>query len=498
MIPVFGRESLYLLKVKKRAIISVLSGNVIDSLCVSWFNREFLSKSQNTDATVEKMIYWAYGFIGTTGYCILRLLLPLLLPLGGRYFSALDQRLGIYTEDLGKSGQTSVRIWLHASSVGEVQAAATLVDALSQAYSGIEYILTTTTVQGCAHAQKKMPHGVTCLLAPLDVPVIVRKALHALVPDIYICLETELWPAMLKEAQKKGVVTGILNGRISERSFRSYLKCRKVFASILGGVQRIATISADDADRYLKLGVNENRLSVCGNIKNASSETNEPTTVRENHRRYLQIQTERVLICGSTHGNEEEQLLQVFNQLHLQHDLVLILAPRHLQRLDDVEKTIARYNFACQKYSELTNEQRTSSVILLDTMGDLAKIYSAGDFIFCGGSLVPCGGHNIMEAIRWQLPVYYGSSMEDFMEAASLAENAGCGFRVVDKDALLRILKEHMADPRMYRQICKQAQKLMNHRNEVVKKQVDVVGLLLQEVAAMYKQHSSISQQVKG
>ena len=446
---------------------------------------------------MEKMIYWLYGCIGTTGYCILRPLLSLLLPIGGRYFSALDQRLGIYTDDFSKRGHDSVRIWLHASSVGEVQAAATLVSALSQTYGGVEYILTSTTEQGHAHARKNMPDEVSCLMAPLDVPVIVRKALHTLAPDMYICLETELWPAMLKEAQAKGVVTGILNGRISERSFRSYRKFRFFFAGIIGRLSRIAAISEHDADRYLKLGAGEDRVSVCGNIKNASSEIRVSESARELHRSYLQVENEQVLICGSTHGGEEEQLLQVYSRLQQERELVLVLAPRHLQRLEEVEKTIIRHNLVWQRYTALKEEKRTSAVIVLDTMGDLAKIYSAGDFIFCGGSLVTRGGHNIMEALRWQRPVYYGPSMEDFLEAASLAESAGCGFPVADKDALVRILSKHMKDFRLYREICANAQKLMGRRKEAVKKQVEVVGCLLRDIMQVRNQRFSVSQQVK-
>ncbi|PIE58717.1 MAG: hypothetical protein CSA33_02120 [Desulfobulbus propionicus] len=442
---------------------------------------------------MERIVYWAYGCIGTVGYCLLRPFLSLLLPLGGRYFSALDQRLGIYTRELGGKRTDTLRIWIHASSVGEVQAASLLITALTKSYADLEYVLTSSTAAGRSHAQKILSEEILCLMAPLDVPIVVRKALHTLAPDVYICLETELWPAILREARVRGVIIGMVNGRLSARSYRSYARGRFFFTHLIKGFSHIAVISQDDRERFVRLGAREDRVYVCGNIKHAARGGELPLGLREKHRQYLQAGRARVLVCGSTHAHEEEQLLRMFGALRQQADFLFVLAPRHLNRLEEVEKSMQRLGLHWQRYTALTAECRTCAIILLDTMGDLAEVYSGADFIFCGGSLVKRGGHNIMEALRWQRPVYYGPSMEDFQEAAALAEAAGCGFQVADSVELLHVIGKHLHDSKLYREICMRAKRLMSTKTPVVDRQVEVVGHLIREASSSFDGFSAPS-----
>lgn len=382
------------------------------------------------------------------------------------------------------AGSLTLRIWIHAASVGEVQAARILIDELNARHDGVEYFLSTMTKHGRGVAEKQLPPEVTCFLAPLDIPIVVRRFLSTVEPDLYVCMETELWPAMFIELQRSGTPSMILNGRMSPRSFQRYSMIRSLIGAVLGSLSATAVISEVDSRRFKELGAPSETLSVTGNIKYDFPGLDLPE-IRRVHRELIQAGEDVVFICGSTRSGEEQILLSVFQTLKRNCDkhLIWVIAPRHLERLEYIKKFLSRNGLEFDLYSNMKKKGRTCDVILVDSMGDLSHLYSAGDLNFVGGSLVNNRGHNIMEAARWGRPVYYGPSIDDFNDAADILEHAGGGFRVENGEELAKVLIEHLGDKTMYNKACENAANAVSLQQGAAGRQVNMVLKLLLDAA---------------
>ena len=420
------------------------------------------------------MLHQLYSGLGAGGYLLLSFLRPLVEAVGGRFAYGFSQRLGRYPRQGLADRFGGKTLWVHASSVGEVQAAIVLVTGLLAAENEVRVVVTSTTEQGNRLARSRMPATVVCLMAPLDLPQAVRAALRTIRPDCYICLETELWPVMLAQAKRAKIPMLLLNGRLSQRSFDRYRHIQRYMASLLDGFRAVAVISEADGQRYEALGVPAARVKVCGNLK-YDMPAELPDRVRSTSRRRLCVTTERVFLCGSTHEGEEALLLNVFQALAGQDPTVWVIAPRHLERVPAVEAFLVRSGTAFDRFSTLAASGRRTKVILLDSMGDLADLYAGGDFIFCGGSLVDRGGHNVMEAARWGRPVYFGPHMKDFRDAADMLIQAGGGFQVADVDALVALVLSHSDKPDYYTLAGVRAAEVAARQRGAVSRQVDVV-----------------------
>lgn len=423
------------------------------------------------------MLHLLYSTLGRGLYLSLLLFRPLLEKVGGRYAYGLAERLGRYSYCPPDDGRRRT-VWIHASSVGEVQAALLLAAALHRTDNDPQVVCTSTTEQGNRLARSRLPAHVPCLMAPLDVPQAVQRALHTLRPDLYICLETELWPVMLRAMRQAGVPMLLLNGRLSERSLRRYQWIQAYMASLVSGFAGVAAISEGDGRRYAALGVPESRIRICGNMK-YDMPAGHPGQVRLHSRHRFGVTTQTVFLCGSTHQGEEELLLPVFRRLGQQDDTVWVVAPRHLERLPVVEAFFTRSGIPFERISRLVPGSRRAAVVLVDTMGDLADLYAGGDYIFCGGSLIDCGGHNVMEAARWGRPVYFGPYMKDFYDAAELLTEAGGGFQVGDADELAALLLDHLSTPGQHVAACARAAEIAGRQRGAVRKQVALVRHVL-------------------
>jgi 3-deoxy-D-manno-octulosonic-acid transferase len=424
------------------------------------------------------LLHQLYSGLGAGVYPLLQLLRPLIEPIGGRIAHGLSQRLGDYTGQAFAPRPGYRTIWLHAASVGEVQAAIVLVRALLESTDRVRIVVTSTTEQGQRLAVSRMPADVICLMAPLDMPQAVRRALLALRPDGYVCLETELWPVMLAEAKRAGVPLLLLNGRLSLRSFERYRHIRGFMASLLEGFHQVAVISEADRQRYAALGVPAARIEVCGNLK-YDMEATSPGQVRAASRRRLGVDAERVFLCGSTHEGEEAQLVEVFRALIARGPAIWVIAPRHLERLPAVESVLRGAGLPFDHFSKLSGNKRNADVIVVDTMGDLADLYAGGDYVFCGGSLVDRGGHNIVEAARWGRAVYFGPHMKDFQDAAEMLIAAGGGFQVADSGALVQLLIAHVDAPESYAFACAHAAGMAVRQRGAVASQAAMVRRML-------------------
>ncbi len=402
-------------------------------------------------------MYTLYSMIIGLGFYLLLPFALLYVGISGRHRQGLGQRLGLYRAIPRSPGRP--RIWLHAASVGEVQAARAIVKELQRLLPRVEFILTTMTLHGRKVAEDQFPQDVICLLAPLDVPGVVGRVLTKLAPDVYVCIETELWPLLLHTASDRGVKVVQVNGRLSAGSVAGYMRTGFFARRVLENFSRMAVISEADCKRYLALGAVAERLEIAGNVKYDLQLPSEPERVRNRLRRILGVGGEtEVLVAGSTHTGEEEMLLPIIPRLSADRPIVLLLAPRHLKRLTGLREMLRGKGIPYNLFSELrAGGQRRHSLVIVDSLGELAEIYSVATYVFCGGSLVARNGHNIMEAAIWDRAVFYGSSMADFHDAVLLLESVGAGFMVRDAEDLAVRIQGCRNNPEPYHQACLRA-----------------------------------------
>jgi 3-deoxy-D-manno-octulosonic-acid transferase len=336
-------------------------------------------------------------------------------------------------------------IWVHAVSVGEVQAAALLIGALRARRPDSAITLSCATPTARVRALALLP-GVDVRYAPYDLPGSVRRCFARLAPRMLIVLETELWPNLLHQAQRLRVPVLIASARVSARSARIHRRLPGLLRAALAANTWVAAQSDADAQRFAALGVPPERLSVVGNIK---FDRTPPPGQRE---RGAQLRSRyaagrAVWVAGSTHAGEEQIVLEA-HRLVLGHEpqLLLILAPRHPPRFDAAAASVAAHGFTCVRRSGGAPEA-DGQVLLLDTLGELADFYAAADVAFVGGSLVPVGGHNLLEPAALGLPVLSGPEQFSSPDIARVLRAQGALTIVHDAAELAAALARLLADP---------------------------------------------------
>ncbi|GAB4345579.1 MAG: 3-deoxy-D-manno-octulosonic acid transferase [Desulfobulbaceae bacterium] len=432
------------------------------------------------------LLYRIYSTLGTLLFLLSYPVVKLAAAIAPDLTGDLGKRFGIGFKCPSRQNGY-FRVWIHAASVGEVRAAGILIREIVSRENRCEIFLSTMTSQGRSVAGRSLPRNVFRFPAPLDAPCNVRRFLSAIKPDLYLCVETELWPAMFFELRRSRVPAFIVNGRLGPASFRRYLLVRGVMRRILENIYGLAVISEADGDRFIELGADPDAVQVTGNVKYDFPAADIAST-RSAYRKLLGAEAETVLVCGSTRTGEEEQLLRLYEALRKDRGegVVWVLAPRHLERLDEVRRLLNGAGLEFDHYSDLRIRERRKPVVLVDTMGDLADIYSAGDVNFVGGSLVPRRGHNIMEAARWERPVYYGPGIEDFRDAAEALEEAGGGFRVADVQELATLALRHLRDRAEYERACRGAAETVHRQRGAAARQAEMV---LRQLSAREQPH---------
>ncbi len=363
-------------------------------------------------------MYTLYSLLLTIGAL---LALPWFLWKGratGKYLRTFRERMGRLPVYLNVDGERS--IWIHAVSVGEVLAARPLVPQLRERFPRHRLFLSVTTMTGNAVARKSI-RGVDGLFyAPFDFPHPVRHAMEVLNPSLLVLVETELWPNLIHEAHRRGTRVALVNGRVSPRSFAGYRRLGRFLRSVLSEIDLFLMQGAAHADRVRALGAPPDRVQVTGNLK---FDALEPGRLPERLVRLLHgtPATPRPLwVAGSTVGGEEELVLSAFHKVRERIPQArLLLAPRHPERFDLVAPLVEAAGFRCLRRSALDPVRWTDGeVLLLDTLGELAQLYALASVVFVGGSLVPSGGHNILEPAMAGKPVVVGPHMENFQEIA--------------------------------------------------------------------------------
>ena len=378
------------------------------------------------------------------------------MVLTGKYRKSLGPKFGRLAPETASLLKGSPRIWVHAVSVGEVTAAAPIVAALRGLFPEACIVLSTGTETGQEMARKLVTAATAHIYYPLDIPRIVRKVVGLVDPDVFIPVETELWPNFIRTCRARGTRIVLANGRLSPRSFKRYHATAFFWKEVLAALDEAGVISETDAERLVGLGMPAGRVHVLGNAKyDGLAARVSPGLEREIAGRLGIAPGDEVLVAGSTHEGEEAALLDVYRRLlEYRPDFKLILVPRHIERGGAVAELVRQAGFGDLIRMTEINAGRSRGderVILVDVIGELFKIYSLASVVFCGGSLVPKGGQNILEAAAWGKVVFYGPHMEDFRDEKALIEEAGAGICIEDGAALLTGIRELLDRPDLLR-----------------------------------------------
>ena len=397
------------------------------------------------------MIYLLYNIILTF---ILILLAPyfLLRSLVEKGFrKELAERMGFF-----RTLPVKRPIWIHAASVGEVFCSIPLLKRMKVELPHCSIVLTTMTRTGNEAAKNSIPEANCILFFPIDHPLTVRRVIKSIQPGLLLIAETELWPNFLQSCGKNGVPIVLFNGRISEKSFRRYQLLKFFFKECLKYISLFLMQTEEDRNRIIEIGASPEKTKVAGNLKFDQASPLFTQEMIAEMSKLLRLQGEEIiLIAGSTHSGEEEILIGLFKELRkLDSHLVLLLAPRHLERLEEVERILKKESISWMRRTSLSMDQNRSpqelkepsEVILLDTMGELMSLYRLGTMVFIGGSLVPVGGHNPIEPLLFKKCVLFGPYMFNFSEISQSLLQAGGAIQVDGKEDLFFQLKRLLSD----------------------------------------------------
>jgi len=369
----------------------------------------------------------------------------------GQYAEGLKERFGYIDSDITQYLTGSPRIWIHAVSLGEIKAAESIINSLRTIIPGCSIILSTTTRHGRDLANIIFRDKIAVFYSPIDFIPSVRKVLNKLRPDVLVLLETEIWPAWINEARRMGIKIAMVNGRISSRSYKKYLVFRAFFQSVLGNIDIFSMITEEDRSRIASLGADPGKITVNGNAKYDLLTGMADPSIELEMRRILNLEDHPpVFIAGSTRSGEESMIVYVYERIIKEFpDTVLIIAPRHIDRIGEIASLLERNNLRYQLRSELDSNtvRREEQVVIIDRFGELFKLYSVGTIIYCGASLVPLGGQNPLEAAVWGKAILYGPYMEDFLDAKALLDANSSGIQVSSPEMLAEKVLSLLKDP---------------------------------------------------
>ena len=369
-----------------------------------------------------------------------------------KYIGSLRQRLGYLPISFNLDGEES--IWIHAVSVGEVLTARALLPELRERYPRYRLFLSTTTMTGQQIARNSLQYVDEVFYFPFDLGFIVNRTLRLVKPRLFVMMETEIWPNLLRACRRTGVRTVLVNGRISSRSYPRYKLARTFFRRVLRSVDRFCMQSEESARRIIDMGAEAEKVVVTGSLKFDSLElpgaAAAPDRGRNRVLRYFRIAPERpVIIAASTLRGEEEPVFEAFQRIRARApETLLIIAPRKPERFDEVEQLARRGGWKVARRSELpVDSEPRQDVVVLDTIGELAQLYQVATAVFVGGSLVDQGGHNILEPAVFGKPIVFGPYMQNFAEIARAFVENDAAIQIRTPRELEQVMLALLNDP---------------------------------------------------
>jgi 3-deoxy-D-manno-octulosonic-acid transferase len=394
----------------------------------------------------------------------------------GKYRTGLRERLGRVPARLGK---TQAAVWVHAVSVGEVLAMSTTIARLRDA--GHRVVVSTTTDTGQNLARQRFGEA-NVFYFPLDFDFAVQPYLRSIRPSLLVLAEAEFWPNVLRLAGSNGARIAVVNARISDRSFPRYRRFRGLIGGMLAQVDVFLAQSRQDAQRLIDIGADPQRVSVAGNLKFDVRPPSQAELVPALRNALQREQAGPVIVAGSTLAGEEEILLDAFTEIRKAFARsVLVLAPRHPERFATVGDLLASRDHSWMRRSEWEEPAHMAGrVLLLDSIGELAALYEVAQLAFVGGSLIPAGGHNIVEPARFGVPVLVGPYTENFREIVETFRRADAVV-VVDKENLAATMLELLRDDANRAALGARAADVVGQNSGATARTVDALLALLQD-----------------
>jgi 3-deoxy-D-manno-octulosonic-acid transferase len=399
------------------------------------------------------------------------------------------QRLGLQDSLSGQSRRPDQPhrpvIWIHAVSLGEVVAVTPLVNELHRRHPTYRLVVSTVTETGREAVEQRLAGIADHCYAPLDFPWVVSRFIDRLQPRLYLFVETELWPNLLWHLRRCGVPTALVNGRLSSKSFarQQWVPVRSFYRTMLQTLTLCLMQSDRDVDRIVALGVEVSRVRRTGNIK--FDQPRPDVAEGETTRAHLGLKdTEQLFVAGSTHPGEEEILVECYQTLVTRYpSAVLLLAPRHIERVESVEAMIRSRGLSVQRRSTIGQAGAFRStgprVIVLDSRGELAAIYREAVVAFVGGTLVPIGGHNLLEPAQWAKPVLFGHYTDHCAEIADLLIQAGGGRRVLHAEDLTKHVMALFSDGEEREQMGRSARQVVEQNQGALQRTLEALDRLL-------------------
>lgn len=400
----------------------------------------------------------------------------------GRSFAGFGERFGIIAPEKIVPLAGKEPIWVHAVSVGETMAVKPLLRELKHRYPERPVVLSTVTETGRSIAEKIAEVDLVVYF-PFDFGFAVSRALRLVSPSLVIVVETEIWPNFLRCARRMAIPAVMVNGRISDRSFPRYLRFSWFFAPLLANLSALCMQSEEDARRIVAIGAPAQRVFVTRNLKyDLPVKTLSPAEREELHRRYRLPPGALVITAGSTHADEEEAVADSYARLVRERaGLFLVLVPRHPERAAEVGTMLQGKGIPHVRRSALdgTPEPAAGGVLLVDTIGELMNLYALSDLVFVGGSLVPVGGHNLLEPASVGAPILFGPHMHNFREISALILAADAGEQVEDRAGLENALQRLLDDEPRRLAMGERGISLMAEQGGAAARHLEIIGRLL-------------------
>ena len=395
----------------------------------------------------------------------------------GKYRTGFLQRFGALPPRLSRSAKPS--IWVHTVSVGEVLAVTGLIKQLQLRFAGHRILISTTTDTGQKLASSRFGEA-NVFYFPIDLGFAIRPYLEALRPQLIVIAETEFWPNFIRLAKRNGASIAVVNARISDRSWRGYGRLHWWLPQVLGQIDLFLAQTEEDRDRLVDIGAPASRVEVIGNLKFDLQPTEPPSIVANLGDSFRATRAHPILVCGSTVDDEEERmLLQAFQSILASHPhAVMILAPRHPERFAAVAALLESLGIRFLRRSLWGGEPLAGGVLLLDTIGELSAVYGLADIAFVGGSLVPKGGHNIIEPARHGVAIVVGNHTENFRDIIGLFQSRDA-VRVVGPAELPLVLMDLISNDAERKALGQRAEETLRSRSGASQKTVAALEKLL-------------------
>ncbi len=383
-------------------------------------------------------------------------------------------------------------IWWHAVSVGEVNLLATLIAETKRQRPDYECVISTTTATGYALAKKKYPEY-SVFYCPLDFSWAVRNAVRRIRPDVLALVELELWPNLIRATKDRGGQVAVVNGRLSQHSYRGYRRLRWFWKSVLGQVDLIASQSDAYAERFLNLGAPQPRVYVTGSTKFDGAQTDRANPSTTALAKLAGIAPDDIVfLAGSTQDGEEQVALEVFQSLAAEEPrLRLILVPRHPERFDQVSQLLDRAGIDWCRRSQLDGDANDgpSRVLLVDAVGELAAWWGTAQIAFVGGSLGNRGGQNMIEPAGYGATVSFGPNTRNFRDIVEVLLASDAAVVVRHRDDLLAFVRRALNDPRWAAELGQRAQELVQLQTGATKRTVELITRLSKQ--RVHGQHAA-------